>query len=434
DGCRGKYFEGTKNEIPIEDGLLSTNGWTFIDDSNNFLFDQSDWNWVQPRANRNVQDFYFMAYGKDYKSLLSDFTKIAGKVPIPPRYAFGYWWSRYWNYSDNELRDLVRNFEKYQLPLDVLVIDMDWHKTKGLNRADEFGQTAGWTGYTWEKSLFPDPDKFLKWVKQKDLKVTLNLHPASGIPADEMQYADFAKAMDFDTIGHKSIPFEVADKRYMKNLFNLVLHPIEKQGIDFWWLDWQQWPTSKKLEGLSNTWWLNYCFFTDQERQGKQRPLLYHRWGGLGNHRYQIGFSGDAIIDWETLDYQPYFTTTASNVLYGYWSHDLGGHFFGNIPDDQKKMDPELYTRWMQFGALSPIFRTHSTKDPHIVKDIWNFPHEYSSIITEVVNERYALVPYIYTMARKTYDTGISLCRPMYYDYPEKQEAYSFKNEYMFGD
>ncbi len=120
-----------------------------------------------------------------------------------------------------------------------------------------------------------------------------------------------------------------------------VLHPLEKQGIDFWWLDWQQEPNTK-LPGVNNTWWLNYLHFTDQQREGK-RPLLFHRWGGLGNHRYQIGFSGDTISVWESLAFQPWFTATAANVGYAYWSHDIGGHMPGAV-------DPELYTRWIQAG------------------------------------------------------------------------------------
>jgi len=170
------------------------------------------------------------------------------------------------------------------------------------------------------------------------------------------------------------------------------------------------------------------------ERQGKQRPMLYHRWGGLGNHRYEIGFSGDSFISWKSLEFQPYFTSTSSNVLYGYWSHDLGGHQFERIPEDQKKLDPEMYTRWMQYGVFSPIFRTHSSKDARLNKEVWNFTGEYFEALQQAIQLRYDLAPYIYTMARKTYDTGISLCRPMYYDYPESEEAYAFKTEYMFGD
>ena len=181
------------------------------------------------------------------------------------------------------------------------------------------------------------------------------------------------------------------------------------------------------MKNLSNTWWINYAFFSDMEKRRETRPMLYHRWGGLGNHRYQVGFSGDAVISWKSLDFQPYFNSTASNVLYGYWSHDLGGHIGSQI-------DPEMYTRWLQFGALSPIMRTHSQKGAKLNKEPWVFNKEYCDIIRETIRQRYVMAPYIYTMARKGYDDGISLCRPMYYDYPENKEAYEFRNEYMFGD
>jgi alpha-glucosidase (family GH31 glycosyl hydrolase) len=420
DGMNGDTHIGDTIPTPFENGLISRSGWNVLDDSNNFLFDNSKWAWVKERNNPEI-DWYFMGYGTNYKTALYDFTQIAGKIPLPPRYAFGYWWSRYWNYSDDELRTLIKRFKQYNIPMDVLIIDMDWH-------------TAGWTGYTWNKSLFPYPEKFLQWLKEQHLKTALNLHPADGIAPKEEKYAEFAKAMDFDTAVHKNIPFEVADKKFMTNLFNIELDPLQKEGISFWWLDWQQWPFSKKIAGLSNTWWLNYCFFSQMEQQKKQRPLLYHRWGGLGNHRYQIGFSGDVVISWKSLAFQPYFTSTASNVLYGYWSHDLGGHWFGNVPEDQKKVNPEMYTRWMQYGVFSPIFRTHSTKDPRLNRVIWNFKGDYFQALYDAIYLRYALDPYIYTTAREAYDTGISLCRPMYYDYPKDDEAYTFKNEYMFGD
>lgn len=407
--------------IPIEDGLLSRSGWTFIDDSQGYVFDHSDWPWVTHRKNEGRgQDFYFMAYGHDYKKALGDFTLFSGKIPLPPRYAFGYWWSRYWSYSDNELRSLVDNFHSHDIPLDVLVVDMDWHYT-------EPGK-GGWTGYTWNRRLFPDPSGFLKWVGDEQLKVTLNLHPASGIKYYEEHYPEMARWMGLDPAQKKDIPWAASDKKFMTGWFNTQLRPMEKAGVSFWWLDWQQGLMDKVFPRLGNTWWLNYTVFTDMERNRPERPMLYHRWGGLGNHRYQIGFSGDSKISWKCLDYQPYFNSTASNVLYGYWSHDIGGH---NRADH---IDPEMYIRWMQFGALSPILRTHSTKDGRLNKEPWVFNNTDFTILRNIVLGRYTLAPYIYTMARKTYDTGISLCRPMYYDYPEREEAYSNRNEYMFGD
>lgn len=424
DGFEGNMSTFNKKEMPLEDGLLSTEGWTLLDDSRNFLFDNSEWPWVKPRSDKEGQDWYFMAYGHDYKAAIKDFSAFAGKVPLPPRYCFGYWWSRYWSYSDKEIRDLVSKFHTYDIPLDVMVVDMDWHYTdRGF---------GGWTGWTWNRRLFPAPEKFLNFLKSNDLKITLNLHPADGVASYEKPYPEMAAWMGVDTASHATIPYVGSDKKFMTGLLDKVLRPMEKDGVDFWWLDWQQRPFDQKLDSLSNTWWLNYVFFSSMERNRETRPMLYHRWGGLGNHRYQIGFSGDAVISWKSLAFQPYFTNCASNVLYGYWSHDIGGHMFKS--GQKNELDPELYTRWMQYGAFTPVLRTHSTKNAELNKEIWNFKGDYFDALRNVVLLRYQLAPYVYTMARETYDTGISLCRPMYYDYPETKEAYDFKNEYMFGD
>lgn len=433
DNFDGDYHIWDKKKMELEDGLLATDGWTLIDDSKKLLFDNSEWPWVTEHPAKDYQDLYFFGYGHQYKKALYDYTQIAGRVPLPPRYAFGYWWSRYWSYSDNEMRDVVENFRSHNVPLDVFVIDMDWHRTDSLRtKYDVFDQTKHWTGWTWNKGLFPDPANALSWMKRKDLKVTLNLHPASGIAPFEEPYQRMAKALNFDTTSKANIPYEGSNKRFMTSLFDKVLHPMGKTGVSFWWLDWQQWANDKKMPELNNTWWLNYVFFTDMERNSSTRPLLYHRWGGLGNHRYQLGFSGDAVISWKSLAFQPYFTSSASNVLYGYWSHDIGGHQFA--PGADQKLDPELYVRWMQYGALSPIFRSHSSKNANLNKEVWNFTGQYYDALKDAINLRYELAPYIYTMARKTYDTGISLCRPLYYDYPEAEQAYTHSSEYMFGD
>src|SRR5260370_34708913 len=155
--------------------------------------------------------------------------------------------------------------------------------------------------------------------------------------------------------------------------------------------------------------------------------MIFPRWGGLGNHPYQIGFTGDTSSVWDSLAFQPYFTATAANVLYGYWSHDIGGH----MPGEET---PELYTGWIQWGVFSPIVRTHTTKNPETERRIWAYPAEYAEIMRDAFVLRYALIPYIYTAAREAYDTGIAICRPMYYDYPDANEAYEARNQYMFGN
>ncbi|HEV2327132.1 MAG TPA: TIM-barrel domain-containing protein, partial [Terracidiphilus sp.] len=442
---------GSKTKEPIGQGLVSRAGWNLVDDSTRPLFDSTDfqfrqgekspWPWAMERPDferpGQYTDWYFFGYGHDYRQALGDFVRVSGRIPLPPRFAFGIWWSRYWAYSDQELDQLVRGFHENSTPLNVLVIDMDWHinekqlqargegTPRGKVLVDPSGQTLGWTGYTWNKFLFPDPTAFLQHIHQEGLKVTLNLHPASGIQPWEAAYPAMARAMGIDPATKKYVPFDPTNKQWAENYFNLVLHPLEKQGIDFWWLDWQQTPMMTKMPGVNNTWWLNYLHFTDQQREGK-RPLLFHRWGGLGNHRYEIGFSGDTFSVWPSLAFQPWFTATAANVGYAYWSHDIGGHMPGAVA-------PELFTRWVQFGAFSPILRTHTTKNPDSERRIWAYPEPYSSILRTAFQLRMAMQPYIYTEARRTYDTGVAFLHPLYYDWPNQDAAYTSKNEYMFG-
>jgi alpha-glucosidase len=431
DGARGS---ATKE--PIEQGLISRSGWALIDDSARPLFDSADfrflqgesspWPWVLERPAGERQDWYFFGYGHRYRQALGDYVRVAGRIPLPPRFAFGSWWSRYWSYSDQEIRELARGFRENDTPLDVFVIDMDWHPIfAGTSVKDASGQPKGWTGYSWNKLLFPDPEQLLAQLHRDGLKISLNLHPASGIQPWEDRYPEMARAMGIDPSTRQYVPFDPTDKSFATNYLNLIIHPLEKQGVDFWWLDWQQQPTTK-IAGVTPTWWLNYVHFTDQQRQGK-RPLLFHRWGGLGNHRYQIGFSGDTISVWDSLAFQPWFTATAANVGYAYWSHDIGGHVPGTI-------DPELYTRWVQFGAFSPILRTHTTKNPDAERRIWAYPEPYSSILRSTFQLRYALQPYLYTEGRRTYDTGVAFLRPLYYDWPEESAAYNHKGEYLFGE
>jgi hypothetical protein len=155
--------------------------------------------------------------------------------------------------------------------------------------------------------------------------------------------------------------------------------------------------------------------------------MLFSRWGGLGNHRYPIGFSGDTFVTWQALQFQPHMTATASNVAYGWWSHDIGGHMGGAT-------EPELFARWVQFGALSPCLRLHATKDALTERRPWKYPDEVYQAVKEAFHLRYRLGPYLYTMARLAHDTGISLCRPMYYEYPQEEAAYAARYQYFLGD
>lgn len=436
---------GQNKRSEMEDGLISRSGWAVIDDSwtsaradgsRSFALEADEnlgYDWWSERNDPHAMDIYFLGYGNNYKKALSDYTSIAGKIPLPPAYVFGYWYSKYSSYSADDYRDIMNNLSSNDIPTDVMILDMDWHWNG--SEGSMSGGRGGWTGWSWNTNLIPDPVGLLKEMHDRNFKVALNLHPADGV--NSVESPEFFTAMNEDLRGKynvnassgKTIPWYLDYTDFTDSFFRTIIREHESEGVDFWWLDWQQHLTSPYTNGLGQTFWCNHVFYNDMAaNRPDRRPVIFHRWGGLGSHRYQIGFSGDALINFPTLAFQPYFTATASNVGYGYWGHDLGGHAF---TDEKTVNDPELVLRWIQFGVFTPIFRTHATNDSRIERRIWMFPNFPDML--EAVKLRYSLFPYIYTMAREAYDTGISLCRPLYYEYPEVEEAYAYEEEYFFG-
>jgi len=405
-------------------GIISRDGWALVDDSQRALLDgNQEWEWTLPRPNNKSLDWYFFGHGHDFHRALKEFVLVSGPVPIPPRYAFGTWWSRWFAFSDLEFQDLVEEYEKFLLPLDVLVVDMDWHltfyKRSNMGEKDQADEMLGWTGYTWDKTLFPDPKAFLDWCHRRGLKITMNLHPAAGIQPHEENYPNMAKGMGIDPRTKKYVAFDIGNKTFATNYWKHILRPLEEQGVDFWWLDWQA-GEAPVVWGLGPTLWLNHVFYTNPYHwKDNLRPLNFHRFGGLGSHRYPVGFSGDVWASWQSLEFQPFFTQAAANLGFAYWSHDLGGHY-----DGPEGPDPEVLTRWLQLGLFSPVFRSHCSKDPVNERRIWTFGYKYLPAMRQAFQMRLGLIPYIYTQARLTYETGVAFVRGLYIDYPDSPEAY----------
>ena len=421
-GGTARTLDRADGRIPLNDGIADVNGFTVIDDSSSLLLGK-DGRFL-PRDHEET-DIYFFGYLWAFQEELRDYYRLTGPCPMIPRFALGNWWSRYYRYTEGSYLELMNEFRKRQIPLSVAVIDMDWH----LSKADpKYGST--WTGYTWDRTLFPDPKRFLTALKDLGLKSTLNLHPADGVRAFEDAYPAFADYMGVDRENEEPVQFDAADPKQFRGLFETVLRPLEEEGVDFWWLDWQQagGTSDRRFDPL---FMLNHYFYQENARKGRY-PLTFSRYAGPGSHRYPIGFSGDTFMTWASLDFQPEFTATASNVGYGWWSHDIGGHMKG-------VWDPELQVRWLQFGVFSPILRLHSAKNTFILKEPWNFEPQVEAIFTDYLRLRHRLVPYLYTMNEKNHSEGVPLIRPLYYDFRmktgfgEDSIFYRFRNEYAFG-
>ncbi len=433
-----RTLDMTNGSVKLGDGILSKDGAAILDDSQSLVL--LDGATVRPRKDKE-SDLYCFAYGHDYRGALRDFYRLTGEVPLIPRFAFGNWWSRYKAYTQEEYLTLMQRFLDEEIPVTVATIDMDWHWVDVKKRfgqeakADRSGmklrdrimstfQFSGWTGYSWNTDLFPDYKAFLKQLQDENFKVTVNLHPADGVRFFEDQYHDFAEFMGIDPESRKTIKFDLTDPKFIEGYFRFLHNPYEDDGVDFWWIDWQQ-GTDSGIPGLDPLWALNHYHSIDSARNGK-RPLILSRYAGLGSHRYPLGFSGDTAVTWETLDFQPYFTANASNAGYSWWSHDIGGHHFGH-------RDDELYIRWLQFGVFSPIMRLHSTSNEFLGKEPWKFSKETEREAIASLRFRHRLIPYLYTMNHRTHKEGRPLIEPMYYEYPEAKEAYEVPNEYLFG-
>ncbi|KAL3492038.1 putative alpha-xylosidase [Aspergillus germanicus] len=419
-GGTARTLDEADGRVDMGHGIVSRKGYASIDDSVSMLFDENGW--LATRKEGDRVDGYLFAYGHDYRAAVKAFYALSGPQPPLPRWSLGNWWSRYHAYDEAEFLELMENFKSRRIPLSVAVIDMDWHIVKDA-RITEAGVT-GWTGYSWNKQLFPDPEGFLKKLHDYDLKTSLNVHPADGVQSYEDLYKDVATALGHDTSFKDPIQFDITNQAFLDAYFDVLHRRLESQGVDLWWVDWQQGQHSR-IPGIDPLWVLNHFHFLDSGFDAK-RPLTFSRYSGPGSHRYPIGFSGDTHITWESLEFQPEFTNTASNIGYGWWSHDIGGHMHG-------AKDNELLIRWVQYGVFSPVFRLHSSNSPWNPKEPWNLGGDEERILTKFLRLRHRLVPYLYTMNARAARDNLPLIQPMYWGYPENDEAYQVPNQYLYG-
>mmetsp|Transcript_20258 Transcript_20258/g.60496 ORF Transcript_20258/g.60496 Transcript_20258/m.60496 type:complete len:969 (-) Transcript_20258:543-3449(-) len=414
-----------------------------------------------------TKDWYFFGHGHRYSAALNDFAMVSGRSALPPLAAFGVWWSTWYAFSEQELTSTVlQAYRDHGLPLDVVVLDMDWHTEPTQKNC------TSWGGFTWNTNLFPDPDGFQDFLHSDrnplghPLATLLNGHPDSGIGPCQANYSAMCRRIGANPADNALLKCNMSSAEWASALFDTMLDP---KGIDYWWTDYRGCasPTSGVLPLPSSSGcpqarqtasetaallWSNYVYSEQIAKTGR-RPLVLSRYGGLGNQRYGIGFSGDTESTWSTLRYQVEMTPTAANVLQSYWSHDLGGYNIYcpsdphtiapckcgtviepcNITTNQcAKADGELYTRWLQFGALSPIFRTHCS---HCDRRIWMYPQRQFEAMKAAMLFRDALVPYVYTAARRAYDQAVAPVHPLYYTFPEVPHAYDFAaDQYFFGE
>ena len=357
-----------------------------------------------------AEDVYLLLCGKDPKKLRKLYVELTGRPELVRLSTLGGWNSKYYAYTEEEAKQLILDYEKHNVPLDVMVIDTDWRSCEN-----------GW-GYDINTKLFPDMKRFLDFAHEHGVEVMFNDHPE---PVSGAQV--FA-------------PEEIAYRESN-------LHSLMEKGLDIWWYD-RNWATKlvSPADGV-NPETLGMYLFEDVTRHYFQkqtddkeiyrRPVImgnadniangcYDRIYSSASHRYSVQWTGDICSDANALAQEIVTLLRCGDNAIPYTNADCGGHL-GNP-------DKEQFIRWMQFGTLSPVFRPHCTNIVERNRDPWAYDEETLNIVREYNNLRYRLLPVIYKNAYEAYENGEPIFRSLGWEYPDDKNAVKLTDEYMLGN
>lgn len=396
-----------KGRVKLDKGLYSTDGFVMLDDSGNFEIDANGF-LVKPDVNK--VDLYLFMYKRDFGMCLRDYFTLTGYPPLIPRYALGVWWNREKIYNFDNTKSLVKAFNRYQIPLSVLLLSEFWH----IKDANDYNLYR--TGFSFNRELFPNPEEFVKYMHDRGVRVGVNIDPSEGVRKEEDRYLNIAQELNIaDGV---TIPYNVFDKNFMALYVKHLIDPLLDLGVDVYWLDYK-----KDLEAIQT---LQYYYNKDFDRMKDTRPLVLTRSPLVAPHRAGILYSGETIVGWDTLKFLPFYNSMAANKGVSWWSHDVGGYKDGIE-------DSELYLRYVQLSAFSPIFRFSAKRGVYYKREPWMWDVKTFTIAREYCWLRQRLIPYLYTAAYEYHKTGMPLIQPIYYTYPEIYDEPTYRNEYYFG-
>ena len=387
-------------------GLFNPDFFFTLDDSDSVLLDE--FSNVYKRDSTS-KDFYLFAYSNDFNEVLKDYFTLTGYPAFIPRYSLGTWWSRDIPYSDEHILPLLNKFRMNNIPISIFLFDKDWSfKDEKLSKS---------SGFTFNPNLIKNPEATISELHQMNIRVGVKVNPKDGIFPYEK---NFEIARGYIPVNEKGyIDFNPFDARFMDLYFKIFLHPLEKIGIDFFWNDYDVLNNRNSLFLLTD-------YMKKDMARAEKRSFILGRNANFAPHRYPILYSGKNVISFEVLKMLPLFNITASNIGVSYWSHDVGGSI-GGIEDN------ELYIRSVQFGVFSPFLRFNTEYGTYYKREPWRWDVVTNDIVSYYLRLRSQIIPYLYTEIYHYHKDGISLIRPLYYDYPNVYDNPTYINEYYFG-
>jgi hypothetical protein len=337
----------------------------------------------------DAPDVYVFVPLGDLAAWRREFLRLTGPIPLPPLWTFGFWHSLYYPYTDREALQTIDEYRARGFPLDVFVVDTDW-------------RVGGSGGYDVERKYFPDMAAFIRQAHARHARLVFNDHPQPN--------------------GFQ--PIEPAMLEFRSDGLTRFL----RMGLDAWWYDFN-WVEiiPGPVDGLDKGVWGQRLYWDIVAAfDPARRPILMSmRSDHPASHRYPIWWTGDIPTTYEAMADGVRDSVSDGVKMTPYTNQDLGGHL--GQPDD------EQYVRWLQWGSLSPATRIHGTRRDGLFRDPWRFGAEAAGIIRDYVRLRYRLLPVIYAAARRTYDEGLPLLRPLALEWPRHAEAQTDR-QYLLGD
>jgi alpha-glucosidase (family GH31 glycosyl hydrolase) len=429
-------LDGVSGSAVTTPGLLYRDGWYLLDDTASALFDPAARTVRERPGGRTYQDGYLFGYGQGYEQGLRDLATLTGPSGLLPRWAYGVWYSEYYDYTAADYENTVLpRFRADGVPLDVLVTDTD------------FKSPSTWDGWEMDGTKFPDPAGFFAWAQSQGLHNTLNIHPSIG--SNDPQYpaaqataqGKLAQSGCSAAAGQTCHVFDWSDPAQLKAYLDLH-QTMEKQGADFWWLDWCCDDSRSSASGVTPDAWINQQYAWDTAKNVGRGFAFSRAFGSLQSSGYSgqagvptgpwadkrttVHFTGDTTSNWQTLAFEAGYTPGESAATgLSAVSHDIGGF---NGP---AKLSDDLYVRWVQLGAFQPILRLHGNHSDRLP---WQYGDAARTAAEKFLNLREALVPYTYTLAHEASVTGVPAARATYLEYPDQPGAYDASSrEYLYG-
>jgi len=400
----------SNGKIDMVKGLYSVDGFVSFDDTKNKIFTDTG-ELINREITEGTIDTYLMIYGFDFDGALKDYFDLTGHPAFLPRYALGNWWGRNVSYNDNSLKELMDSFKNNNIPLSVMLLNSDWHKRVYNNKYYR-------SGFSWNPEYYKNPKAMIDYIHKQGVRVGLDIDPREGI----MPYEDnFGKATGYIPADKNGvIPFNVYDARFLDIYLKLMIHPLDDQGADFFFID------IRDKKDQQDLWALDHYQFTDITRNFDRRPMVLTRNPLLTPHRYPVLYSGKSVVGWKALKDVMNANANAANMGVSWCAHDIGGYYKG-IEDN------ELYTRFVQLGVFSSILKFGSEKGKYYKREPWKWGIKTFTIAKNYLELRHKLIPYLYNEAYKYYKDGVPVMRPVFYYAPEMYDDVNYRYEYFLG-